>query len=249
MYKISIVNWRLAYLPATRPRQQSGRSRSKGWPVCVDGRHHIGETLARAAARGGKDLGRAPSGRTLSVADRLRLRRHRQVAAATTWWNADIARRLEHHQVGKLLTTIRGIGSQTAASIIAELGDPARFGSVKALASYVGVVPRLRQSGKRRLSGPGACFRSATLVCGMRYGCRPYPPFASNRGCAPFICGCGRREKPPKVALIAAMHKLLAAIFSLTRGAANRSLQRLFFPPPPLLRLGARYCRGRLDGK
>ncbi len=67
--------------------------------------------------------------------------------------DADIARRLEHHQVGKLLTTIEGIGSQTAASIIAELGDPARFGSVKALASYVGVVPRLRQSGKRRLSG------------------------------------------------------------------------------------------------
>ncbi len=35
MYKITIVNWRLAYLPTTRPRQQSGRSRSKGWPVCV----------------------------------------------------------------------------------------------------------------------------------------------------------------------------------------------------------------------
>jgi Transposase IS116/IS110/IS902 family len=66
---------------------------------------------------------------------------------------ADIARRFEHHQVDKLLTTIEGIGPQTAACIIAELGDPARFGSIKALASYVGVIPRLRQSGKRRLSG------------------------------------------------------------------------------------------------
>src|ERR1700737_2290524 len=50
-------------------------------------------------------------------------------------------------------TSIAGIGPQTAACIIAELGDPARFGSIKALASYVGVAPRLRQSGKRRLSG------------------------------------------------------------------------------------------------
>src|ERR1700730_10667341 len=34
---------------------------------------------------------------------------------------AEIARRLERHQVGKLLTTIEGIGPQTAACIIAEL--------------------------------------------------------------------------------------------------------------------------------
>ena len=43
-----------------------------------------------------------------------------------------------------LLTTIEGISLQTAACIVAELGDPARFRSVKALASYVGVIPRLR---------------------------------------------------------------------------------------------------------
>ena len=65
---------------------------------------------------------------------------------------ADIEQRLERHQVGKLLTTIEGIGPQTAACIIAELGDPARFDSVKALASYVGVIPRLRRSLYRRRS-------------------------------------------------------------------------------------------------
>jgi transposase IS116/IS110/IS902 family protein len=35
----------------------------------------------------------------------------------------------------------------------AGIGDPARFHSAAALASYVGVAPRLRQSGKRRFSG------------------------------------------------------------------------------------------------
>ena len=37
----------------------------------------------------------------------------------------DIERRLMQHEVGKLLTTIDGIGPQTAACIMAEAGDPA----------------------------------------------------------------------------------------------------------------------------
>jgi transposase len=65
----------------------------------------------------------------------------------------DIKRKLDQHDLGKLLTIINGIGSQTAAYLIGELGDPARFRSSAALASYVGVAPRLRQSGKRRFSG------------------------------------------------------------------------------------------------
>jgi transposase len=65
----------------------------------------------------------------------------------------DIRRKLDQHDLGKLLTTINGIGSQTAAYLIGELGDPRKFRSAAALASYVGVAPRLRQSGKRRFAG------------------------------------------------------------------------------------------------
>ncbi len=46
----------------------------------------------------------------------------------------------------------QGIGALTAACFIGEVGDPARFRSAGALASYVGAVPRLRQSGKRAIS-------------------------------------------------------------------------------------------------
>jgi transposase len=49
-----------------------------------DGRHHIGETLARELHGCGQAFGRAPSERTLSAVDTPRLRRHRQAAAATT---------------------------------------------------------------------------------------------------------------------------------------------------------------------
>jgi len=76
----------------------------------------------------------------------------------------DIGLKLERHEVGKLLTSIDGIGSQTAARLIAELGDPARFRSAAALASYVGVIPRVRESGKRRYSGrPSVPLGNAAL--------------------------------------------------------------------------------------
>ena len=50
----------------------------------------------------------------------------------------DIEGKLREHEVGRLLTTINGIGSQTAARVIAVIGDPALFRSAGALAAYVG---------------------------------------------------------------------------------------------------------------
>ena len=62
----------------------------------------------------------------------------------------------------------------TAACLIAELGDPARFRSAGAIASYIGVAPRLRQSGKKRFSGsPTIPFGNARLrkaLCSQQFG-------------------------------------------------------------------------------
>jgi hypothetical protein len=56
-------------------------------------------------------------------------------------WTVTSLESLTTHDIGKLLTTIIGIGSNTAAYLVAELGNPARFHSAGALASYVGVAP------------------------------------------------------------------------------------------------------------
>ncbi|MEM9532616.1 MAG: IS110 family transposase, partial [Pseudomonadota bacterium] len=48
----------------------------------------------------------------------------------------------------KLLETIPGVGEATIKTILAELGDVRRFHSAKALAAYVGVAPRVRESGQ-----------------------------------------------------------------------------------------------------
>lgn len=46
-----------------------------------------------------------------------------------------------------LLTSIPGIADTTAALLLAELGEVKRFGSVRQVAAFAGLVPRLRQSG------------------------------------------------------------------------------------------------------
>lgn len=130
--------------------------------------------------------------------------------------DGDIGRTLETHEVGKLLTTIEGIGPNSAARIIAEAGDPASYKSAAALAAYVGVVPATRQSGKHQparapISNLGnARLRRAlwmpTLVAVRK---NPWLHAFYERLCA--------RGKQRKVALIAAMRKLLAAVYSVAK--------------------------------
>ena len=205
-------------------------SRSKSWAgLCYDGRHHVGEELARDLIGAAK----LSVGRHQSEPYRLQVhyacedivmlrRRVREL-------EGDIERRLEQHQVGKLLTSIAGIGPQTAACIIAELGDPARFGSIKALASYVGVAPRLRQSGKRRLSG-----RRMLPLGNARLRRALWMPTLSAIRVNPWLRAYYLRlraaGKRPKVALIAVMHKLLAAIFSVAR-RRQPFVASFVFPP------------------
>jgi transposase len=140
----------------------------------------------------------------------------------------DIERKLDDHEVGKLLTTIDGVGPLTAACLIAELGDPARFRSASAIASYVGVVPRLRQSGKKRFSGsPTIPFGNARLRKAL------WMVVLNAVRCNPWLRQYYQRlraaGKPGKVAVIAAMRKLLAAVWSV---ATHR---KPFVPHLPLL--------------
>ncbi len=132
----------------------------------------------------------------------------------------ELEREIEHlltaHEVGRLLTTIEGIGPQTAATLVAELGDPAAFRSAGALAAYVGAIPGLRQSGKQRGDRAGltrighARLRAAlwmpTLVAVRR-----------NPWLRAYYQRLRARGKLPKVALMAAMRKLLLAVYAVAK--------------------------------
>jgi len=182
--------------------------------IVYDGSHKIGEELARALI----DEAANSVGSHHSEPYRLRIRylcedldvlRRRLKDLAR-----DIERKLDDHEVGKLLTTIDGVGPLTAACLIAELGDPARFRSAGAIASYVGVVPRLRQSGKKRFSGsPTIPFGNARLRKAL------WMVVLNAVRCNPWLRQYYERlraaGKPGKVAVIAAMRKLLTAVWSV----------------------------------
>jgi transposase len=135
----------------------------------------------------------------------------------------DIERKLDDNEVGKLLTTIDGIGPQTSARIVAAVGDPSRFRSPAAFAAYLGVVPGLRHSGKRTPMRAGtsplghARLRRALFMPVMTAVRR-------NPWLRAFYARLVAAGKPRKLALIAAMRKLAHAIYSV---AKNR---RAFVP-------------------
>lgn len=56
----------------------------------------------------------------------------------------------ESHPLGKILDSLCGFGHRTGARVLAEIGDPHRFETGARLASYAGLAPVDRQSGRTK---------------------------------------------------------------------------------------------------
>jgi len=188
-----------------------------------DGRYPVGAELAAAllaaaAASVGQHHGPAYQVQVRDACEDLDILRRRLRTL-----DRDIERLLERHEVGRLLTTIEGIGPQTAARLVATFGDFSGVRSGAALACYVGAIPGLRQSGKRtsvraRLTPIGAARLRAKLYMPVLSAVR-YNPWLRA-----YYAALIARGKLPNVALIAAMRKLLHAVY---RVATHR---RAFVP-------------------
>jgi len=102
----------------------------------------------------GSDARRQAGGNATATLVRS-LRRRRVAHALRAFLTSGIAhvdRRLARHALAspeiKRLMTIPGVGVTTAATLIAAIGDIHRFPSAKRLVGYLGIDPRLRQSGQ-----------------------------------------------------------------------------------------------------
>jgi transposase len=179
-----------------------------------DGRHRVGDELAQAlleaAARSvGRHHGEAYRIQVRFTCEDLDLLRRRLRDL-----EGDIERLLDDHEVGRLLTTIEGIGPQTSARLVATFGDFSAFRSGATLASYVGAIPAIRQSGKRTsarasLTPIGAADLRAKLWMPVLTAVRKNPWLRA------YYQRLIARGKLPKVALVAAMRKLLHAVYSV----------------------------------
>jgi transposase len=181
-----------------------------------DGRHHVGLDLARTLI----EAARRSVGQHHSAAYRVQVRYacddldvlRRRLRAL----DRDIEHTLREHEVGRLLTTIDGIGPHTAACLIAEVGDPALFKSAGSLAAYVGAIPGLKQSGNRSHTRAGL-----TSIGNARLRAALWMPTLTAVRFNPWLRAhyqrLRARGKLPKVALVACMHKPLFAIYAVAK--------------------------------
>lgn len=115
-----------------------------------------------------------------------------------------------------LVTSIPGLGNTTAAKVLAYLGDVRRFKSAKALAAFIGVTPRLKESGS---SVRGRSMISRSGHAGIRHSL--YMPAMVALKHNPLIKAFGQRLKSeglaPKAVISASMHKLIRFIYGVLR--------------------------------
>lgn len=184
--------------------------------LCYDGRHKVGRELAHDLVRAAESsVGRhhAEVYRTQVrfACEDLDLLRRRIRSLSD-----QIEQTLDRHEVGKLLTSIEGVGPQTAARLVAELGDIAQFRDAGAIASYIGIVPGLKLSGfktgtRTGIIGVGNVRLRTALWMPVLTAVRKCPWLRA------FYERLVARGKLPKVALIAAMRKLLVAVHWVAR--------------------------------
>jgi transposase len=129
--------------------------------------------------------------------------------------------KLEDWAVGdqrvQLVRSIPGVGTVTAATIVAVLDDPRRFRTRRQVASYVGLTPRRYQSGQMdhqgRISKRGNALLRRVLNqaawAAMRYDIeqRRFYLRLSHGGAR------GKRKR----AIVAVMHKLLVVAWAILR--------------------------------
>ena len=181
-----------------------------------DGRHHVPEELAASlitAAKSSAGMHHGPAyklGVQTSCEDIAVLRKRIGEIDRT------IKTLIDSSELASLLQTIDGIGPTTTARILAEFGDPASYASAAAFAAHFGVVPGVNHSGKSTPS------RAATTSLGdRRLRAKLWMPtltaIVRNSWLRAFYEGLIARGKPAKLAIVAAMRKLLTAIYSVAK--------------------------------
>ncbi len=112
------------------------------------------------------------------------------------------------------LQTIPGIGAYSAMVLLAEIGDVGRFPDKKSLASYAGLVPRVRESAGKRSYGPTSQAGAETLRWIMLQVAQLA---AQHAPAARAYYQRLKRKKRAQVAKVALARKLLCCVWALLR--------------------------------
>ena len=127
----------------------------------------------------------------------------------------DIDQYLRQHfkDVAKLLDSVKGVGDVTTATLVAMLGELGHLPR-RQIAKLVGVAPMARDSGRRH--GGRAIAGGRTPVRNVLY-MATVSAISHNPAIRSFYQRLRANGKPPKVALVACMRKLLTILNAMVR--------------------------------
>jgi transposase len=122
--------------------------------------------------------------------------------------------KIEHQNLFNQLQSIPGIGRKTALALIVVSGGFTKFENAKQLCSYVGLSPRIFESGTSVKGKSRICKMGMSRIRAMLYVCS-WTAKKYNKACIELYNRLVEKGKPKKVALIAVVNKLLKQAFTL----------------------------------
>ena len=121
----------------------------------------------------------------------------------------------EHHQkLFEQIQSIPGLGKKTAMQLIVISGGFTRFSNAKQLSSYVGLSPRIFESGTSVKGRSKICKMGMSRVRAMLYVCA-WTAKRCNKACKELYDRLVEKGKAKKLALIAVVNKLLKQAFAV----------------------------------
>ncbi|MBP0905880.1 IS110 family transposase [Mariniflexile gromovii] len=121
----------------------------------------------------------------------------------------------EHHQnLFGQLNSIPGIGRKTAMLLIVISGGFTKFENAKQLCSYVGISPRIFESGTSVKGRSKICKMGMSRIRAMLYVCS-WTAKKNNKACYELYNRLIEKGKSKKLALIAVVNKLLKQAFAV----------------------------------
>jgi len=121
-----------------------------------------------------------------------------------------------YNNIYKKLLTIKGIGPKTASGVIAYMGDLSNFDSYKKIASYIGITPAIRFSGKSLKKTTGITKQGNSTLRTLFY-LAALSASKSNYACKELYDRLLLKGKRKKTALIAVANKLIKQLFAIVK--------------------------------
>lgn len=123
---------------------------------------------------------------------------------------------INYTQMLSNLKSIPGIGNQTAMMLILISGGFDRFDDYRKLSSYIGICPRIFESGSSVKGKARLCKMGMSGIRALLYVCS-WSAKRCNKACRELYERLIAKGKAKKLALIAVANKLLKQAFAIAK--------------------------------